>query len=245
MSSTQKKVCLFTGASGPLGETFWQMFGSEYHMAAVYCNTVPQAVSQLQWRVDPLSPGSDLEENQNAVYAIQADLTNEEDLRRAVEVCLARYQRIDVLVNAAANSAFAQMLEGDALQESFERQFHINVLLPLRLSCMVADNYWKNREVENRRLNRSVVNVSSTSGLYIYPGRGQSLYSASKAALNYLTLHMADEFSAIGVRVNALAPTSFPSLIPIETAAEGIHRLIESDVTGKILVQDVNGERWT
>ncbi len=55
------------------------------------------------------------------------------------------------------------------------------------------------------------MNISSTAGIYIYPGHGQSIYSASKAALNYLSMHMGDEFSSIGVRVNALAPTSFPS----------------------------------
>src|SRR5215471_580808 len=113
MTNTKNKVCLFTGASGQLGEMFWKMFGAEYQIAAVYCNTVPQAVSQLHWRVDPLSPNSELEENKNPVYAIQADLTVEEDLRRTVEVTLARFEKIDIVVNAAACPIFARMLEGE------------------------------------------------------------------------------------------------------------------------------------
>ena len=49
-------------------------------------------------------------------------------------------------------------------------------------------------------------------------------------------MHMGDEFSRIGVRVNALALTSFPALIPTEWAAEGIRRLAESNANGRILI---------
>ena len=136
------------------------------------------------------------------------------------------------------------MLDGDELYRSFHRQMNVNVFVPLRLSAVIAHKFWMNREVENRQANRCIVNVSSTSGLYIYPDSGQSAYSASKAALNYLTLHMASEFGPIGVRVNALAPTSFPSLIPTEGASDGVMRLAESDASGRILILDVGGERW-
>jgi NAD(P)-dependent dehydrogenase (short-subunit alcohol dehydrogenase family) len=242
--ASNKKVCLFTGVGGELGEMFCRMFGAFYNIAVVYRRRLPNIVSQLQWWVDPLIPNAPLPENQSRVYAIQADLNDAADLRRVVEVTLARYERIDFLVNAAAFAYWAPMLAGDHLVENVQQHFETNVLLPLRLSTLIADLYWKDREAENREFNRSIVNVSSTSGLYVYPGTGQSVYSASKAALNYLTLHMADEFSAIGVRVNALAPTSFPSLIPTESAAEGIRRLSESDANGRILVMDVTGERW-
>jgi NAD(P)-dependent dehydrogenase (short-subunit alcohol dehydrogenase family) len=161
-----------------------------------------------------------------------------------VEVTLARFERIDILVNAAAVCHWAPMLNGRDLLENATQHFEINVLLPLRLSALIAEYFWRDRTVENRNHNRSIVNVSSTSGVYIYPGVGQSIYSASKAALNYLSMHMGDEFSQLGVRVNALAPTSFPSLIPTETAAEGIRRLAESDANGRILILDVDGERW-
>ena len=239
-----RKVCLLTGAGGPLGEAFCRMFGAYYDIVAVLGRRVPQIVSQDQWWVDPLGPDSAVAENRSRVYAIQANLTDDVDLRRVVEVTLARADRIDVIVNAAAATRLAPMLDGDVLIQGAREQFETNVLLPLRLSALVADYFWKNREVENRRFNRSVVNVSSTSGLYIYPGGGQSVYSATKAALNYLSMHMGDEFASIGVRVNALAPTSFPSLIPTEWAAEGIRRLAELDANGRILILDVNGERW-
>jgi NAD(P)-dependent dehydrogenase (short-subunit alcohol dehydrogenase family) len=241
---SNKKVCLFTGASGQLGEMFCRMFAAYYDIAVVFCNRAPNVVSQLEWVIDPLVPHAVLPENQNAAYAIQADLNDDAEMRRVVEVTLARFERIDLLVNGAAYAYWAPMLDGNRLIDNCLQHFETNVLLPLKLSSYVAERYWKNRETENRQFNRSIVNISSTSGMYVYPGVGQSIYSASKAALNYLTMHMAEEFSGLGVRVNALAPTSFPSLIPTESAAEGIRRLSESDANGRILILDVAGERW-
>lgn len=244
MSASNRKVCLFTGAGGPLGEMFCRMFGAHYDIVAVLGRRTPQIVTQHQWWVDPLMPDASLMENRSGVYAMQADLLNDDDLRRVVEVTLARFDRIDILVNAAAAGVWAQMLNGNRLLESALEQFETHVILPLRLSSLIAEYFWRDREAENREFNRAIVNVSSTAGIYIYPGSGQSIYSASKAALNYLSMHMGDEFRSLGVRVNALAPTSFPQQIPTESAAEGIRRLAESDANGRILVLDVNGERW-
>jgi NAD(P)-dependent dehydrogenase (short-subunit alcohol dehydrogenase family) len=245
MNGSQKRVCLLTGAGGRLGEMFCRMFGERYEIAAVFRRSHPKVPSQLQWLVDPLMPRAPVPDNKSAVFAIQADLRQESDLHRVVEVALARFGRIDILVNAAAYSRWAPMLDGDELYRSFHEQMDVNVFVPLRLSALVAHKFWKNREIENRHANRCIVNVSSTAGLYIYPDQGQSAYSASKAALNYMTMHMAHEFGAIGVHVNALAPNSFPRLIPTEAASDAVMRLAETDVTGKILILDTNGERWS
>jgi NAD(P)-dependent dehydrogenase (short-subunit alcohol dehydrogenase family) len=239
-----KRVCLFTGAGGRLGEAFCRMFAAHYDIVAVFHRGHPSASSQIEWLIDPLMPHAALPENQHAVFAVRADLTEEADRRRIVEVALARFGRIDVLVNAAAVASRAPMLDGDELYRGFHRQMNVNVFVPLRLSAILAHTFWMNREVENRQANRCIVNVSSTSGLYIYPDSGQSVYSASKAALNYLTLHMASEFASIGMRVNAIAPTSFPSLVPTESAADLLMRVAESGASGKIVTLDVGGESW-
>jgi NAD(P)-dependent dehydrogenase (short-subunit alcohol dehydrogenase family) len=239
-----KRVCLLTGGSGQLGLAFCRMFVTRYDIAVVYHRHVPKVVSQITRLVDPLIPNVPLQENQNAVFAIKADLCDEDDLQRVVEVTLARFGRIDLLVNAAAYACWAPMLDGDRLYESFLDQFELNAYVPLRLSALVAEKFWKNRQDENRYFNRSIVNVSSTAGVYIYRDQGQSVYSASKAALNYLTMHMAEEFSIAGIRANAVAPTSFPRLISTESVADGIHRLAEGNANGKIMVLDVTGESW-
>ena len=244
MNGSSKKVCLLTGAGGRLGEAFCRRYSGHYDIAAVIRNRHPSAPSQREWLVDPLAPELRVPENQSAAYVIRADLGEDAELERIVDVTLARFGRIDFLVNAAAVSHWAPMLDGEQLYRSFHEQMDINVFVPLRLSAMVGHKFWKNRELENRHANRCIVNVSSTSGLYIYPDKGQSVYSASKAALNYLTLHMAAEYGAIGIRVNALAPTSFPSLVPTEAVSDALMHVVETTATGRIIVLDTNGEHW-
>ena len=135
------------------------------------------------------------------------------------------------------------MIGSDPLRRSGQKQFATNVLAPLNLSLVVARQYWATHLIENRILNRNIVNVSSVAGLRLYPGLGQSLYASSKAALNHLTVHMAVEFGAIGVRVNATAPNSFPSLVPTSRATDSIIRLDESSDTGVVVVVEGSEDR--
>ncbi|MCW5771835.1 MAG: SDR family NAD(P)-dependent oxidoreductase, partial [Rhodospirillaceae bacterium] len=121
-------------------------------------------------------------------------------------------------------------------------QFLVHVSVPMRLAIAVARAAWRDDVDENRARNRCVVNISSTSGVHIYGGVGQGIYSASKAALNYLTCHMADEFARIGVRVTGLAPTSFPGLVATEAVAAALDRAIESGPNGKTMVLEQDRE---
>jgi len=237
------RVCLLTGAGGTLGSEFCRRYSDRYRIAAVYRSKPPEVPDQEARFVDPLHPTAPLPENENSVFAIRADLTEDAELRRVVELTLARFGCIDLLVNAAAYAVWAPVVESRALLESAERQFAVNVLAPLRLAAHVAHAFWRDRDSENRAFNRNVVNVSSIAAINVYPHRGQSVYSASKAALNALTRHLATEFSIFGVRVNATAPDSFPSPVSFERAAESIVRLDRETMTGSILVLSGDGEQ--
>jgi len=158
---------------------------------------------------------------------------------------LARYNRIDVVIHAAVCTTTGPILRGERLLESAESQLRLNVVVPLKLSAIVAREFWQYDEAANRGSNRCWINVSSTSATNVYRGSGQSVYSASKAALNVLTRHMADEFQAIGVRVNALAPNSFPRIVPTSEVVEGLRQLDVGTMTGKILVVDKTSPKLT
>ena len=151
---------------------------------------------------------------------------------------------MDLLVNAAAHSVWGPILGSRELLDSIERQILVNAVIPLRLAAELAERFWKHRDRENREAGRNVVNVSSTAGLFVYPNLGQGAYGASKAALNHLTCHAASEFRSIGIRVNAVAPNSFPGIVTTESVVDAIVRLDEGTETGKILVLDSDGEQW-
>lgn len=229
-----RRVCLVTGAGGTLGNAFCQRFVTDYDIVAVYRNRAPGVPSQTESFVDPLEPTADVDGGR--VFAVRADLERDGEVERVVDLALARFGRVDLLVNNAALMGFhgAGIVDGEAALADFTRQFKVNVEVPMRLSVRIAQRFWTARAAENRAANRNVVNVSSTSGSQVYPG-GQAVYSASKAALDHLTRHMSAEFASFGVRVNAVAPNSFPSIVPTEDVADAIVGVDKGAQTGEIL----------
>jgi NAD(P)-dependent dehydrogenase (short-subunit alcohol dehydrogenase family) len=71
--------------------------------------------------------------------------------------------------------------------------------------------------------------------MYVYPDQGQAVYSATKAALNFVTYHLASELWHIGIRVNAIAPNTFPGLVPTDRVVKEIMAFDASEETGRIV----------
>jgi NAD(P)-dependent dehydrogenase (short-subunit alcohol dehydrogenase family) len=241
MTRTAKKVCLFTGATGTLGSAFCARYADEYRIVAVSKTRAPHDRGAAVL-VDPLAPDAELPENRDALFAVRADLAAPGEISRVVELALARFDRIDLIVNAAALAVWSPLLASNRVVDTLADVLRLNVIVPLELATEVARRFWRDRDGENRRVGRNVVNLSSTAGIYVYPGQGQSGYSASKAALNLLSCHLADELAPIGVRVNALAPNSFPGRVETAAVADAIVRLDRGDQTGSVVVVDEDGE---
>jgi NAD(P)-dependent dehydrogenase (short-subunit alcohol dehydrogenase family) len=232
-------VCLLTGAGGTLGNAFCKEYSGQYDIVAVCRRRAPIAASQDEWFVDPLAPDADVPENDRRVYVVYADLEQDGEVERVVDIALARHGRVDLLVNNAAYSLWHRhgFVDGDVLLDSLDRHMTMNVGVPLRFATRLAQRFWMQRDLDNRAHNRNIVNVSSVAATRVYPG-GQGVYAASKAALNQLTRHLAAEFGVFGVRANALAPNSFPSIVGTASVAKAIARLDSDTVTGKVLVLD-------
>jgi len=236
----QRRVCLLTGAGGLLGDEFCRQRAGEYDIVAVCRDRAPAAPSQHETYVDPLAPHQQLAENSAAVHTVYADLTDPAEVDRVVEVALARFGRVDLLVNNAAYKGRypTTMVDGDAALSDLDEHLQTNVVAPFRLALRLAQEFWMHRAAENHELNRSVVNISSISGVRTFPFRGQAGYAASKAALNALTGHMASEFATFGVRVNAVVPTTFPELVDTSEVADAIVTLDRGTATGDAIVLD-------
>ncbi|MBD3915536.1 SDR family oxidoreductase [Nocardioides hwasunensis] len=231
---------MLTGAGGVLGDAFCRRYARTHDIVAVCRTRVPAVASQHESFVDPLAPDADLADNEARVFTVMADLEQPGQVDRVVELALARHDRIDVLVNGAGHQRHHPrgLVDADGAVQDLSRHLAVNVAVPLQLAVRVAQLFWRDRAAENRAENRSVVNISSLSGSRVYPRLGQGVYAASKAALNQLTRHLADEFDAFGVRVNALAPTSFPGLIPTEDVADAIARLDRETITGRVIAME-------
>lgn len=230
-----KRVCLLTGASGTLGTAFCERFSNYYDIAAIYNKHIPAVPSNLMQVVDPLEPRSLLEENAHPVFTIRADLSIPSEHARIIDLALARFSRIDLVVHAASYSVWADLLASNRVLDSFPAQLYMNAFVPLSISTQLLRRSWMHHGLQDEALNRNIINISSAAADKVYKGKGQSVYAASKAALNALTAHMADEFRPFGVRVNAVAPDSFPSRIAIDTVLDAILQLDEGTATEEIV----------
>jgi NAD(P)-dependent dehydrogenase (short-subunit alcohol dehydrogenase family) len=127
--------------------------------------------------------------------AVAADVTSPEEIDRAVQAVLARFKRIDVLVN---NAGIAWM--GPALEmplEALQAMLRVNVEGVFIVSRAVLPHMVARRS-------GSVVNLASWAGKTgnaFFAG-----YSASKFAVIGLTQALAREMAPHGVRVNAICP---------------------------------------
>jgi NAD(P)-dependent dehydrogenase (short-subunit alcohol dehydrogenase family) len=228
-------VCLITGSAGKLGSALADALLGTHEIAAVYRTERPRFPSQLRIPLDVARAPVE-EAPVPRAFCVQGDLTKKDDVRRIVEVVLARFGQIDALVNCAADTRYhGKLLELCFDSSSVEKQLQTNCIAPMNLISAVFQESWKNERVTNRKFNRCVINVSSISGLYVYPSLGQAFYSASKAALNFLTLHLAYELADYSVRANAICPSRFPDSIPTEKVVARLKNLLGSHVTGEVV----------
>ena len=127
--------------------------------------------------------------------AIAAHAGKAEDLQRLVDATMARFGRIDILVNnAATNPYFGPVL--DAEVGAWDKTFEVNLRGVFLLTKLV---YGASMEKNGG----AIVNVASVGGLR--PGFGLGVYNITKAGVIMLTRQLGRELGG-KVRVNAVAP---------------------------------------
>jgi NAD(P)-dependent dehydrogenase (short-subunit alcohol dehydrogenase family) len=230
-----KPVCVLTGASGTLGTAFIERHARSYEIVAVYHRTPPRWPTHDGQRfVDPLDPDTAFPDNAHPVHAVRADLGTPDGARAVVDEVAERAGRLDLLVNCAGGGPWAHLLTPGTAERAVS-MFQLNALAPLQLTLAAADRFWRADVASNVARGRNVVNISSTAGLVVYPDLGQGLYAGAKAALNHLTFHLASDLWDYGVRVNAVAPNTFPGRVPVADVLDAIDDLIGSDRTGEVV----------
>jgi len=131
------------------------------------------------------------------VMRLQADVSKAADCRRIADAALDNWRRIDFVINNAAKRRVVPLEELDSLTEDdFLLLYRTNLVGAFQLARACAPGMREGGA-------GSVVNISSVAGR---TGVGSSIaYSASKGALNTLTLSLARAL-APDIRVNAICP---------------------------------------
>jgi len=174
-------VAIVTGASSGIGRATAKLFASNgVKVALVGRNKI--ALDEV---LDTLTGEG---------TAIPADVTVDSDCERTVRDTIAKFGKLDVLVNAAGIIANGT-IENTTLQQ-WDAMFKINVRSVFYLMHLAMPHL-----IETKG---NVVNVSSVNGQRSFPN--VLAYCSSKAALDHLTRCAALEVASKGVRVNAVCP---------------------------------------
>ena len=129
--------------------------------------------------------------------SVQGSIAKDKDCRSILDETINTFGRVDLLVNNAGVTRFADQKDLDALDAAdFEHIMSVNVAGSYQMTRAAAPFLKKSDRA-------AVVNVSSHSGI---SGIGSSMaYAASKGALNTMTLSLARNLAPL-IRVNAVCP---------------------------------------
>ena len=141
----------------------------------------------------------------DGVFA-EADVADEAQVQAAVDAA-AELAPLRVVVNAAGIASAIRTVDrnGEPFPlDKFERIVRVNLIGTFNCLRLAAAAMAKTDPVNGDGLRGSIVNVSSVAA---FDGQtGQAAYAASKAGVVGLTLPVARDLAAIGVRVNTIAP---------------------------------------
>ena len=180
------KVAVVTGASRGIGLSIARTFlehGAQVFLAARDGHRLQSVAAELE----PSVAGR--------AALMPCDVTSDADVKRLFQEALSKSGRVDVLVNNAG--VMDQTLIGMVSSTKAQQLFDVNVFGAIRCSQYAS-------RLMQRSGGGSIINLSSIVGAVGF--QGQSVYSASKAALIGLTRSLAKELAAKSIRVNAVAP---------------------------------------
>ena len=174
-----KKVILLTGASSGIGYQTAESLAKEGHIVYGAARRTEKMETLKQFGVKP----------------IYLDVTDEENIKSAIDTIIRNEGRIDVLINNAGYGSFGAV-EDVEINEA-RRQFEVNLFGLARLVQLVLPHMRKQKEGR-------IINVSSMGGrLTTYFG---AWYHATKYALEAFSDALRMEVSDFGIDVSLIEP---------------------------------------
>jgi NAD(P)-dependent dehydrogenase (short-subunit alcohol dehydrogenase family) len=152
---------------------------------------------------------------------VLADVSDESAVAKMADAVMAKFGRIDVLVNNAGVSSITPA--EDITAKEWQRVMDINLLGPFLL-CRTFGRIM----LEQR--SGSIINVGSVAGLLGVADR--AAYNASKHGLIGLTRTLAAEWGGRGVRCNAVCPGWVKT--PMDDSAQDAGLYADNDITGRV-----------
>jgi len=203
------QVFLVTGAGRGIGKLLAErLAGLGAHVAL--CDIVAE-------RAEETARG--ITQSKGSALALVADVSNEAQVKSAADAVLARWGRIDVLVNTAGSYGAAYRVTHETPVEEWDAVFASNV----RGSFLCAKTVLPHMVAAG---GGRIINFASNAGRSVSPLLGCS-YTAAKTAVIGMTRHLSREYARHGILVNTIAPG------PV--AGERVSELLQDEAEGTAL----------
>ncbi|KAI0085683.1 short-chain dehydrogenase/reductase SDR [Irpex rosettiformis] len=216
------EVAIITGAGQGIGRSVALLFAKE---------GAKVVVSDLD-AVKAQSVVDEIKQAGGDAIAVSGDVGADDFPQKVIEATIKKYGKINHIVNNAGFT-YDRMLHTTP-DDAWDITQKIHVRAPFRL-IRAAAPYFRIKGEGNKE-NRSITNVSSTSGLH--GNVGQANYAAAKSAVIGLTKTICKEWGAFGVRANTVA---FGYVLTRLTAAKESGATIEID--GKKVALGIPGAK--
>lgn len=182
----ENKVALVTGASRGIGRAIAVKLAESGYDVAVNYNSNEEEAKKVADIITGLG---------RRAVTVKANAGDRNDVNAMFRTVVKELGHIDVLVNNAGvvDDAFLLMLTPDSL----DRSLNINVKGYFYCAQAATLKMFKAKK-------GAIINISSVSSMMALPG--QSVYAATKGAVNSMTATLARELAPYGIRVNAIAP---------------------------------------
>ena len=202
----QDKVAIITGASRGIGKATALALATVGAKVVVnYARSSEAAEAVVQTIVDA---GGE-------AIAIQGDMSQPEEVEALIKESLAKYSRIDVLVNNAGITKDTLLMRMKL--EQWQAVINLNLTGVFLCTKAVTKTMLKQRSGR-------IINLASVAGQMGNPG--QANYSAAKAGVIGLTKSVAKELAPRGITVNAVAPGFIETDMTHDLQADEILKLI-------------------
>ncbi len=194
--SLQDRVALITGGSSGIGRAAARLFVE--HGARV--GVLGRTEDEVRRAADELGEGK--------AIPLVANVADGDQVRRAVETLVDRWDRLDVVfANAGVNGVWAPI---DELKpEEWEQTLRVN-LTGTFFTIKYSVPYLKRR-------GGSIIVTSSVNGTRMFSNSGASAYATSKAGQVALTKMLALELAEFGIRANVICPGAIETEIDENT----------------------------
>ncbi|XP_031505570.1 secoisolariciresinol dehydrogenase-like isoform X2 [Nymphaea colorata] len=194
------KVALITGAASGIGESTAKLF--HRHGAKVMILDIQDELAEKVAR-EISSSGDD------ASY-VHCDVTNEDDVRSAVDRAVAKYGKIDVMFGNAGILEKSTRIADFPISD-FQKVINVNLT-----GCFLAAKHAARVMIPQRK--GSIIFTASVAS--VMGGAANYAYTASKHAVVGLTRNLAAELGQFGIRANCISPSLVPT--PLSSGLLGL-----------------------